>query len=186
MQWIEPNKVRFKLCRRLENASFLCMWWLTFWKSWAAPPQSAAVELHPSAQWFLQTLFLVSFFMSVWKFTMQATRPFRVRWGSALCAFHSVYQCVCYSGNLLWGHQTWTSHALQPLVFFHRWEKLSSIVLLYLESDTRYRKSRKLEETFFLWSFTLHFRRLIKGLKICHKTIFKKICRFLSLLLLEL
>ena len=59
---------------------------------------------------------------------------------------HFVCQCVCHNGNLFWGHQTWTLHALQPLVFLYRWEKLLSILLLYLESHARYRKSGKLEE----------------------------------------
>ena len=40
----------------------------TFWKILAAPPQSAGVEAHPSAQWFLQTLWIISLVMSILKF----------------------------------------------------------------------------------------------------------------------
>ena len=59
----------------------------------------------------------------------------------------------------------WTSYALQLLVFLHWWKKLFSIVLLYLESHARYRKSRKLEKSFLDLSVSnFHFRRLIKGL----------------------
>ena len=78
---------------------------------------------------------------------------------------------VFHIGNSL---SAWTSCALQPLVFLHWWEKLFSIVLLYLESHTRYRKSRKLEKPFFgPKSLKMHFRRLAKCLKICQHIVFK-------------
>ena len=87
---------------------------------------------------------------------------------------HSVCLSFCHHGNSLSGLQTWTSRALQPLVFLHWWKKSISIVILYLESHARYRKSRKLEKPFFgRTSLKFYFRRSIKGLKICQYIIFK-------------
>ena len=60
-------------------------------------------------------------------------------------------------------------------------EKSLSIVFLYLESHARYRRSRKFEKPFFgPTSFKFHFRRLMKGLKICQHIILKTMCRLLS------
>ena len=62
-----------------------------------------------------------------------------------------------------------TTTSYSPLM-----ERSFSIVLLYLESHTRYRKSRKLEKPFLgPTSFKLHFRRSVKGLKIFQHIIFK-------------
>ena len=43
---------------------------------------------------------------------------------------------VCHHGNSLWGVQTWTPQALQPLVFLHWWKKSISIVILYCLTHT--------------------------------------------------
>ena len=73
-----------------------------------------------------------------------------------------------------------TATSLSPLM-----EKSLSIVFLYLESHTRYRKSRKLEKPFFgPTSLKLHFRRSVKGLKICQHKSLKCMCRLLFLLLI--
>ena len=62
-----------------------------------------------------------------------------------------------------------TAISLSPLI-----KRLLSIVLLYIESHTRYGKSRKLKKPFFgPTCLNLHFRRSVKGLKICQHIIIK-------------
>ena len=61
---------------------------------------------------------------------------------------HSVCQCVITGIHF---EVVKLEHHVSAatIVFFRRWEKLLSILLLYLESHTRYRKSKKLEEIWF-------------------------------------
>ena len=67
-------------------ASCACGDWLKpdlqFWKSRASSPQFVAVELNPSAQWLLQTLFVVSF---EWCVLYMYSSPF----------IHIQYSCYC-------------------------------------------------------------------------------------------
>ena len=61
---------------------------------------------------------------------------------------HSVCQCVITGVHF---EVIKLEHPVSAatIVFFRRWEKLLSILFLYLKSHTRYTKSKKLEEVRF-------------------------------------